>query len=233
MTTRQCVMLVGGLGSRLGTLTRDTPKPMLPVAGRPFLDHLLLKAARQGFDQVLLLAGHRSEVMSDHLASSGLPERLGLTVSLSVEAEPLGTAGALTQARDQLDETFLLINGDTWFDFDWRDLAAMDAFPAALALRRVAPADRYETVQLEDERVVAFQPRRPDLSEGLINGGAYRLTKSIVPTRLGPASLESDLLPDLCEKGRLGGRIFDGAFIDIGLPESLLQAQSLLERCSI
>jgi NDP-sugar pyrophosphorylase family protein len=228
MTPRQCVMLVGGLGSRLGTLTRDTPKPMLSVAGRPFLDHLLLKAARQGFDQVLLLAGHRAEVMGDHLADTGLAEHLGLTISLSVETEPLGTAGALTQARDRLDDTFLLINGDTWFDFDWRDLTGMDAFPAALALRRVAPADRYETVRLEGERVAAFAPRDPDLAAGVINGGAYRLTKAIVPTRPGPASLETGLLPELCAKGQLAGRVFDGDFIDIGLPASLLAAQTLL-----
>jgi len=226
--TSQCVMLVGGMGSRLGALTREVPKPMLPVAGRPFLDHLLVKAARHGFSQVLLLAGYRSEVVRDHLEASGLAESLGLTVSLSVEAHPLGTAGALVQARDLLDDTFLLINGDTWFDFDWRELGAIDPFTAILALRRVAPADRYETIRLEDERVVAFQPRDPDLAEGLINGGAYLLTKQVVPTRLGPASLETGLLPDLSAKGQLAGKIFDGDFIDIGLPESLLAAQALL-----
>jgi D-glycero-alpha-D-manno-heptose 1-phosphate guanylyltransferase len=228
MTMRQCVILVGGLGSRLGALTREVPKPMLPVAGRPFLDHLLIKAGRQGFERVLLLAGHRSQVVQDHLATSGLAATLGLAVSVSVEAQPLGTAGALIQAGDLLDDVFLLINGDTWFDFDWRDLDALDAFPAVMALRRVAPADRYETVRLEGQRITALQPRDPHLVEGLINGGAYRLTRQIVPSRLGPSSLESDLLPDLCARGQLAGRIFEGAFIDIGLPASLLAAQTLL-----
>lgn len=226
---RQCAILVGGAGSRLGALTRDVPKPMLPVAGRPFLQHLLDKAHRHGFESVLLLAGFRADVVTDYVASLDADQHHGLDIAISVEDEPLGTAGALAKARGRLDETFLLVNGDTWFDFDWADLAASDAWPATLALRQIPLADRYETIVLEGERVTAFQARglHPTLP-GLINGGAYRLDRTLVPSEATFLSLENDILPRLCAEGRLGGRVYGGDFIDIGVPESYAQSQTLL-----
>lgn len=228
MKVSQCVILVGGLGTRLGDLTRQTPKPMLPVSGRPFLDHLLAKAARHGFTRVVLLAGHGAAVIEHHLAQTGIGPALGLEIVLSVEPTLLGTGGALAHARDQLDGAFLLMNGDTWFDFDWRTLADWDAYPAAMALRAVAPADRYETVVLEADRVTRLLPRDPGLAQGLINGGVIRLKRSLVPETAQVLSLERDLLPGLCEAGRVGGRVFAGDFIDIGVPESLAAASSLI-----
>ena len=228
MSIRQCAILAGGAGTRLGDLTRDTPKPMLPVAGRPFLEHLIAKAAGHGFETILLLAGHHAPVIEAWLATSNLAGRLGVEIALSVEPAPLGTGGALVHARERLDETFLLVNGDTWFDFDWRALADADGFPATLALREIPDAERYETVELEGERIVRFAPRSGAQTLGLINGGVYRLTRDIIPSVGGPLSLETAVLPDLCRAGRLGGRVFDGAFIDIGVPESYAAAQVLL-----
>jgi len=230
LSVRQCVLLVGGLGSRLGDLARDTPKPMLPVAGRPFLDHLLKKAARSGFDHVLLLAGHRAEVIERHLEESRLAEVLGIRISLSVEPEPLGTGGALSHGRDQLDEAFVLLNGDTWFDFDWRALADRADYPAILALRAVEPADRYETASLAGDRIIEIRPRDPTLGKGLINGGVCRLTRAIVPEAGRAFSLEGELFPALCAAGNLGGALFEGAFVDIGLPASLASAEAILAR---
>lgn len=228
MTVRQCVLLVGGLGSRLGDVARETPKPMLPVAGRPFLDHLLEKAAHSGFDDVLLLAGHRAEVIERHLEASRLAEDLGIQIGLSVEPGPLGTGGALSHARDQLDEAFLLANGDTWFDFDWRALADRADYPAILALRTVEPADRYETASLDGGRIAEFRPRDATLRKGLINGGVSRLTRAIVPEAGRAFSLEAELFPALCASGDLGGVVFEGAFVDIGLPASLASAGTIL-----
>ncbi|CAN5284721.1 N/A [soil metagenome] len=227
-TLRQVAILIGGAGSRLGALTGQTPKPMLSVAGKPFLEHLLVKARRHGLDRVLLLAGYRSEVVAAYLADTGVAQRLGLEITLNVEPEPLGTGGALALAHATLDDAFLLVNGDTWFDFDWSVLAASDAHPARLALRRIALADRYETVVLDGDRVTAFQPRGAAVTDGLINGGAYRLRKAVVPTQARTLSLENDLLPDLCARGGLGGAVFEGPFIDIGVPDSFAAAQTLL-----
>ena len=228
MRVRQCVILVGGLGTRLGDIARDTPKPMLPVAGRPFLEHLLVKAARSGFDRALLLAGHRAEVITGHIEAEALADRLGMEIAVSVEPEPLGTGGALSHARDRLDDAFLLLNGDTWFDFDWRAFADLAGYAGLMALRLVEPADRYETVVLNGDRVDEIRPRDASLRKGLINGGVCRLTKMAVPKTNRGFSLEAELLPALCKAQDLGGQVFDGAFVDIGVPASLAAAEQIL-----
>lgn len=223
----QCVILVGGLGTRLGDIAKSTPKPLLPVRGRPFLEYLLAKAARHGFDRILLLAGHRAEVLDDWLGDSGIAEELSLDIVINREPEPLGTAGALVHARPLLAETFLLLNGDTWFDFDWSALTLSDDTDGAVALRSVSPADRYETIELEGGLVAEILPRDPGLEEGLINGGVYRLRASALDGVRVPASLEADVLPRLARRDRLAGQVFDGVFIDIGVPDSYLAAEKL------
>ncbi|ADG10351.1 sugar phosphate nucleotidyltransferase [Caulobacter segnis] len=228
MSVRQCVFLVGGLGTRLGDIARDTPKPMLPVSGRPFIEHLLAKAALNGFDRALLLAGHRAEVVKRHIEATNLDARLGMEIAVSVEPEPMGTGGALSHAHDLLEDAFLLLNGDTWFDFDWRALADREGYAGMMALRMVEPADRYETVALDGDRVVDIRARDPSLSKGLINGGVCRLAKAAVPRTDRAFSLEAELLPALCRDGALGGRVFEGAFVDIGLPASLAAAERIL-----
>jgi NDP-sugar pyrophosphorylase family protein len=222
---RQGVILMGGLGTRLGVLSRQTPKPMLPVQGRPFIEWLIEKARLGGIERILLLCGHRAEVVEAWRPAAEL--RLGLPIEISNEPEPLGTAGALIHARDLLDDDFLLLNGDSWFDFDWSALTLAPNRLGALALRTVTPADRYETVTLEDDRVIAINPRNAALGSGLINGGVYRLRASVLDGYRAPASLEADILPELARAGCLGGQVFDGTFIDIGLPETYSAAQSL------
>jgi len=228
---RQAVFLVGGLGTRLGALTKATPKPLLPVAGRPLLDHLLQKAATSGLREVVLLAGHANSAIDAYLSELKPAERFGLNIEVSVEPKPLGTGGAVAHALPLLAEDFLLVNGDTWFDFDWRDLARDHDLPAVMALKAVDIADRYETVILEGERITGFFARQQTAGAGLINGGLYQFRKTVIaavqdaPT---PLSLETQLAPKLCAEGRLGGRVFEGDFIDIGVPESYAAAQRLL-----
>ena len=231
MSVHQAAFLVGGLGTRLGDLTRSTPKPLLPVAGRPLLDHLLKKAAKSGLTDIVLLAGHASDALGAYLKEHAPAERFGLAIALSVEPEPLGTAGAIINALPLLAETLLLINGDTWFDFDWRQLADCNTFPVMVALKAIDHADRYETVALTGEQITGFHARNTANGAGLINGGLYRLQKSVIAeaaSRPMPMSLETQLAPALCARDLLGGRVFDGDFIDIGVPESYAAAQSLL-----
>ena len=119
---RQAVILVGGLGTRLGERTKTTPKPMLPVGGRPFLDTLIDEIARyDAFEEILLLAGHKAESIQARYDGT-VRGRARLAVSL--EQAPLGTAGALVHAAGLLQERFLLLNGNSFFDFNILDLAA-------------------------------------------------------------------------------------------------------------
>lgn len=231
MTPRQCVILVGGLGTRLGELSANCPKPLLPVGERPFLDLLLWHAWRFGFDKVLLLAGHLGHLVQDYAATAPLRDRLDIRVS--IEPEPLGTAGALAWALPELDDCFLLVNGDSVFDFNWLDLVELmgdsDEVQVAMSLRRLPDASRFGVVRLEGEQVLGFK-ERGDASGGLINGGVYLMRKSVAASVPGRASLEALVLPQLAEQGVVRARVYDGFFLDIGVPEAYAQAPSLIER---
>ena len=229
----QCVVLVGGLGTRLGEKTRITPKPLLDVGGTPFLETLLGEARRRGFSDFLLLAGHRYEAVLAFLAERDVEKRFACRVTLSIEPTPLGTGGALAHALPRLRDDFLLLNGDTWFDFNWLDLivsARKDGAGAAMALRKIADPDRYETVELEGSRVVAVHPRGHGFAPDLINGGVYYFTRNVVEGSAAPSSLERDILPKFIGQGVLRGYRYDGFFIDIGVPDSLAAAMELVPR---
>jgi D-glycero-D-manno-heptose 1,7-bisphosphate phosphatase len=227
---RQAVIIVGGKGTRLGALTASTPKPLMTLSGdRVFLDELIDAVARQGFDDIVLVAGYLAEQFIGRYDGKTLR---GARLKVVVEDVPAGTAGALIHAKDHLQDTFLFLNGDTLFDINLRALEHLlndhpDAV-GALALRRVPDAGRYGSVRLKGEHISSFEEKRasPDGAEGLINGGIGVFRKSILE-RIGqlPSSIETDVYPGLCADGRLVGMGFDGYFIDIGLPETLETAR--------
>ena len=221
---RQAVILVGGKGTRLGAATRDVPKPLLPIdKDHLFLDYLLAMVSRHGYTDIILLAGHLGERVVEAYEGARFG---GASVRVLCENEPLGTGGALTIARDVLEERFLLMNGDALFDINLRELeleARHNGCIATLALRHVEDASRYGRVEEADGRIVKLVEKDPDFRGGSkINGGIYVLTRGIFD-RIGalPCSIEQDVFPVLAAEGQMGCRTFDGYFIDIGIPESL------------
>jgi D,D-heptose 1,7-bisphosphate phosphatase len=227
---RQAVILVGGLGTRLGERTKTTPKPMLPVGGRPFLDTLIDEIARyDAFEEILLLAGHKAESILARYDGT-VRGRARLTVSL--EPSPLGTAGALVHAAALLQSRFLLLNGDSFFDFNILDLVtrANDNL-VHMALRADVIGDRYGRVALDGDRVRSFIAPGQG-SAGPVNAGVYVIDRTIL-TRVGglPASLEQDVFPALAAAGAMTGTPYHGYFIDIGIPEDFVRADvELTER---
>jgi NDP-sugar pyrophosphorylase family protein len=213
---RRVAILCGGLGTRLGDLTARTPKPLLPVAGLPFLEILLGEIGRQGFERVTLLAGFEAAQIADFAKHSPAAKRFGLAIDVVVEAEPLGTAGALFAARHVLDEDFLLINGDTWFDIHLLTLCrfASTRHPDALITMALRPADdssRYGVAKLSDERIVDFEDSRVQSSGGGgVNGGIYLLRREALDRMEGKRSLEMDVLAELARRREIAGRVFDG-----------------------
>jgi D,D-heptose 1,7-bisphosphate phosphatase len=220
---RQAVILVGGLGTRLGERTKDTPKPMLPVGGRPFLDTLIDELTRyDAFDEILLLAGHKADSIQARYAGT-VRGRARLTVSL--EQAPLGTAGALVHAADLLQDRFLLLNGDSFFDFNILDLVARARSGLVqMALRADVVGDRFGRVVVEGDRVRAFIAPGQGAT-GPVNAGVYVIDRSILAgiDRL-PASLEQDIFPVLAANGAMGGTSYRGYFIDIGIPDDFARA---------
>ena len=234
----QAVILCGGMGTRLGNLTRDCPKPLLPVAGSPFLDLLIDDLVRQGAQDILLLAANLAEQVEDFAARTNRRLAAGTTdpevprVRVTRETRPAGTSGALWQARALLAPRFLLLNGDSWFDILLADLTRLhQGHPGclgALALRRAPDGSRFGCVDLVGSRLRAFSDRGSPGREAIINGGVYCFSDAIADHLLPEGSLEQEVLPRLARAGKLAGSVFDDAFLDIGVPEDYARAQSFV-----
>jgi D-glycero-D-manno-heptose 1,7-bisphosphate phosphatase len=221
----QAVCLVGGRGTRLGTLTDSTPKPLLEVGGRPFLDYLVHEARRFGLTRLLLLSGYQSGEIERRYHG----QRFGqLTVEVVREPEPAGTAGALVNAAGRLDEAFFLLNGDSFFDFNWLSLATTQGdWTMHAALARGIEGGRYGRVQLDDGRVRGFQEK--GAGDEPINAGIYLVKRKVLDLiKAVPCSLEREILPELADRGQLLGTAARGSFIDIGVPADFERAQTLL-----
>jgi D,D-heptose 1,7-bisphosphate phosphatase len=239
---RQALILCGGLGTRLGALTAETPKPLLEVAGAPFIEVLVEELGRHGFDRVVLLAGHLADRIDDYARTSRAAARRGVQLDVSREPQPAGTAGGLMYAAERMEGSFLLLNGDSWFDINLRALTQLaDRHPDAamtLALRVMPDAPRYGVVTLAGERIVAFDERARAPGPAHVNAGVYvcrrdpllTAIRSLVGADDTPLSLEGKVMPQLAARGALAGQAFEGYFIDIGVPDSFAAAQDELPR---
>jgi D,D-heptose 1,7-bisphosphate phosphatase len=225
---KQAVVLVGGLGSRLGEMTRLVPKPLLGVAGKPFLDYILDELSRYPTIQdIVLLAGYQAGHVVDRY--NGKRWR-GASVSVVSEPAQMGTGGALKHAAPRLDEKFLLLNGDSFFDFNILDLAAPVRSPAIVrvALKKDQAGDRYGRVLLDRDLIKTFLPAGAQ-PNGPINSGVYCVGRDVLSfIDEGPCSLEQAVFPRLAEKGQLRAALYDGFFIDIGVPADFERAQTEL-----
>ena len=231
-TIRQCAVLVGGLGTRLGALTAHTPKPLLDCGGKPFLFWLLREFCRFGVTDFVLLCGHLTDQIE--AALPGLHAELPVSVAIRLSREPVraGTGGALFHARALLDDQFLLCNGDSLFDFNLSSLLADSARDAPdvigrIALRHLADASRFGVVETQGDHVVAFRERPADGAPGpgLINGGVYAFDRRVLDSVSAECSLERDVMPALAARGALRGTQAAGYFVDIGIPDDLARAR--------
>jgi D-glycero-alpha-D-manno-heptose 1-phosphate guanylyltransferase len=226
----ECIILAGGLGTRLSGIVSDVPKCMAPVAGEPFLAHILKYLEEQFVDNVVFSLGYKSEVVIDYLRSKAYTFKS----SWVLEKEPMGTGGGIKRAlmKSHEKEVFIL-NGDTMFNVDLRAMKAAfnKDYKAMLALKPMQNYDRYGSVQLDEQQKITAFEEKQFRKEGLINGGVYLLNKekenlSSFPEKF---SFEKDFLEPETWKGTLQGYVSDTYFIDIGVPEDYYRAQDELK----
>ena len=226
------LILVGGLGTRLRPVHASGPKALVPVDGRPFLAYLLQHLATSGFRHITLCVGYGAEQVEQWLGNGST---LGLVVNYSSEAEPLGTAGALRLAYTRFiaGQRFFAMNGDSILQVPFQSMygAHLERRPAGtIALAGVADTSRYGRVEVNDDGFVGgFREKSGEQMPGFINGGVYLFEPSImdlVPAGR-PVSLEHEILPMLDSQSLLAFKS-NGYFIDIGVPEDLARAQTVL-----
>lgn len=227
----KAIVLCGGLGTRLGALTRNTPKPLIEVAGRPFLAHVLDKLCIPEVDGFILATGFHAEQVANVITTTWQ----GRDVYYSVEDKPLGTGGALRLAMQNFDlDIGLVVNGDTLFDCDLGSIIeGFESSPWAtrIALRSVDDCSRYGRVTLaSDSRVIDFG-EKGYTGAGLINAGVYLQRRAPLDIFAAEAfGLEADYLAKLPAEWPVQGIVKKGYFIDIGVPEDLDKARKDLVR---
>jgi D-glycero-alpha-D-manno-heptose 1-phosphate guanylyltransferase len=215
-----CLILAGGLGTRLRGVIHDRPKCLAPVGDRTFLDIQMERLAEAGVTDFVLSLGHGAQLVIEWLERNPAP----VPVRYAVEREPLGTGGAIANALAAfgLVET-LVANGDTYLDGDLATmLLPLDRQRHELfRMATVSVPDRHRFGGVECNaagRVERFLEKgRHD--SGPINAGLYRLCDAAIPKgRTGAFSLEHDVLPSLVEAGSVTVAAVSGTFIDIGVP---------------
>ncbi len=223
------VILAGGLGTRVQAALPGVPKPMAPAAGRPFVEWVVRFFARHGATEFVLSTGYLGEQVRRHFEPQPVP---GVRVRCQPEEAPLGTAGGFLNCLQPGDAgPWIVANGDSLVFADPHPLARRLAggWDAALLGVAMEDASRYGTVEADAEgRLTAFREKRP--GRGLVSSGVYALSAAALrslPERR-PLSFEHDVFPPLAARGRAAVERAEAAFLDIGTPASLAEAERFI-----
>lgn len=223
----ECIVLAGGLGTRLRNTIGDYPKCMAEVNGKPFLQYILDYLLSQNCTRLILSLGYKHEVITEWLKG----QQYSFDIIPVIENDPLGTGGGIQLAlKAAVNEDVAVLNGDTMFNVDIAEQLALHKKQYAettLALKPMSDAGRYGLVNTNaNNRIIAFEEKRAG-AQGLINGGVYIINNKAFLERNLPEkfSFENDYLAKYVSEGKFSGFISDSYFIDIGIPEDYNKAQ--------
>ena len=220
----KAVILAGGFGTRLKEVVKDVPKPMAMIAGKPFLEHQIHALKEQGVTDIILAVHYMSEKIKSYF---GKGIRFGVGITYSEEEVPLGTAGAIKRAERYIDDTFLVLNGDTYSGINlerFLDFHKAKRSNATVSLTKVKDSSQYGKITLKDNKIVNFG-EKTEAGEGLINSGIY-IFEPIIFDYIEPEkknSLEREVFPKMVQENKLYGYVCDNYFMDIGRPETYFQ----------
>ncbi|MCK5024013.1 MAG: NTP transferase domain-containing protein [Thermoplasmata archaeon] len=220
---KQAVILCGGLGTRLRPLTYDIPKSMIPFGDKPFLEMLVEYFKAQGIQKFIFCTGHLHEQIEEHFGDGS---QYGVETVYSVELEPLGTGGALLNARHLLDQEFFFAFGDSYLPLELRHLArikedndALGVITAYMNNDNIAPNNVHI---MPDGRIMDYIKRNPPASMNGLEAGFSLFNRDILDHASGRIfSLEEAIFPRLINSGRLFGLLTNQRFYDIGTPVGL------------
>jgi D-glycero-alpha-D-manno-heptose 1-phosphate guanylyltransferase len=224
---KECIILAGGLGTRLRSVVADVPKCMAPVHNRPFLTYIISYLESFGIERFIFSLGYKHDVVTKYLTMH-FPR---LNAELVVEEEPLGTGGAIKMSCERAKgQDIVVANGDTLFKADITLLSKAHLSHKAdctLALKPMHDFDRYGVVELNKDDTIKSFKEKQFYKEGLINGGLYALNvqhflNEDLPQKF---SFEKDYLEVFYNKRKMIGSVQDQYFIDIGIPADYERAQ--------
>ena len=226
---RDCIILAGGLGTRLRDVVSDKPKCLANINGKPFLHYLGQYLSRFHFCKVVFAIGYKGHMVKDYVLANR--DVCNFAFDFAEEEKPLGTGGAILNALPYCDtDDFFVLNGDTFFDVDIDAMTHMQESRMAdctLALKPMSVADRYGLVHINAEQQVTGFTEKQAGAGGLINGGVYCLYRHSFLNIPFPKkfSFEKDYLEKMVHERDMFGLVQDRYFIDIGIPSDYEKAQ--------
>lgn len=227
----QVVILAGGLGKRLKPLTERVPKPMISINSRPFLEHQLKLLKKFNLTRVVLCLGHRAEAVESYFGSGS---KWGFDIKYSLEEKLLGTGGALKRAEEYLEDSFLLLNGDTYLPIDYTHL--ISCFREMNRMGLIVVYDNREkivpnNIALDKSNMVIRYDKRKEGGLSYVDAGVVVLKKEVL--KLIPknrvVSLEEEIFPELIRLRELWAYPTKERYYDIGTPERLLLIKEVLK----
>jgi len=235
---RQAVILAGGLGTRMRPITETIPKPLIAVAGKPFLAWQLELLLKGGIDRALLLVAYLGEQIEGYIGNG---KEFGCSVEYSYEPSPLGTGGALKNAQRKLAEWFVLVNGDTYLSIDYqnlvRDFNAANCAAMIVAYEKPAAASQDQPASglpgnlgVGADRVVTAYRKREPAGLAHIDAGVIVLRKDVLaglPSGEN-CSLEEEIYPQLISRGEMRAWVTREPFYDMGSPAGLAALEAKL-----
>lgn len=218
------IIMAGGKGSRLRPHTENCPKPMLPVAGKPMLEHIIDRAKSQGFGRFVLSLNYLGQMIRDHFGNGSAH---GVEIAYVEESEPLGTAGALSLLHPRPESAFVVTNGDVLTDIDYRELIEfLDRHHAdgVMAVRRYEWTNPYGVVEMSGVNIVGFVEKPVSLSH--INAGVYAFSPIALSHLVQGTHCDMPILFDrLREAGhRTVAYPMHEPWLDVGRPDDLDRA---------
>jgi len=223
----EAIVLAGGLGARLRSVVSDVPKPMAPINKKPFLEYILEFLHRQNIEKVVLSVGYKWNMIHNYFGE----KYKNINIVYNVENEQLGTGGAIKDALKHIDkDEVYVLNGDTFFDVNLSKMQLKEKSKIQIALKPMENFDRYGVVEVDVNGYIQSFKEKAYYKQGLINGGIYLINKNIFDSFELPHKFSfEEFLENYFHELQAQGKIFDGYFIDIGIPTDYEKAQRELK----
>lgn len=227
----KALVLAAGFGIRLKEVIHDRPKVMAPINGRPFLEYVLESLRKNGIDEVVIGIGFLGDYIRDYFEDG---RKFGLKLEYSEDEYPVGTGGTIKNAQRFFKDTFLVINGDTYLDFDLSKLVSFHqekkAWATIALVKREKTLDSGLVLKKKSGQIASFIEKPKRQRSGFVSGGYYVFEPQVLKLIKSKKriSLEREIFPKLVKKGKLLGFEVGQDFIDIGTPDGYREAQRLL-----
>ena len=201
---KKAVILAGGIGSRLRPLTDHTPKPLLPIQGKPILQQIIENLKHYGIDEITLAIGYKADQIKDYFKDGS---QLGVKISYAIEDTPLGTGGAIKAASEEFNEPFVALNGDNLADFNYQELYNIHTKNKAkvtIGLFPVEDVTQFGIAELKGDQLIRFieKPSKEEAPTNLNNAGVYVFEPTVLNMLPeGKSSIEYDCFEKLSPQG--------------------------------